>query len=74
MGLKITEGKRSLSFRAYKFLTRFIFKSERLEYSAARTFLVLDWNLIARAENCDVAHACLCLSRRGDLHEILGPG
>ena len=50
--LKLTEIKRALSFHTYKLLTTIIFKSEKVEYITAHAFLILEWNLINRAENC----------------------
>ena len=51
-GLKLSEGKRPLSYQAYKRLATLLFRSEKAEHIAAHAFLVLEWNLIARAENC----------------------
>ena len=49
-GLKLSEGKRPLSYQAYKLLsTRFL---TFIEHIATHAFLVLEWNLIATAENC----------------------
>ena len=47
--LNLTELKRALSFHAYKLLATVIFKSEKVEYIAAHEFLILEWNLMARA-------------------------
>ena len=44
------QGKRPLSFAAYKFLAQVLFESNKPEHVAAHTFLILQWNLIARAE------------------------
>ena len=50
LGLSMIEGKRPLSFAAYKFLAQVLFESNKPEHVAAHTFLILQWNLIARAE------------------------
>ena len=39
-----------MSFAAHRLLARILFKSEKPEHIHAHTFLVLDWNLISRAE------------------------
>ena len=49
LGLKLTEGKKVLSFRGYRRLAMKLFESGRKEHISAHLFLVLDWNLIARA-------------------------
>ena len=46
----MVEGKKYLPFAAYRLLARILFESEKPEHIHARTFLVLDWNLISRAE------------------------
>ena len=52
LGLTITEGKRPLSQQAYELLAKTMFFSERKEHVFAHVFLVLDWTLMKRAENC----------------------
>lgn len=52
LGLKITEGKRHMTPEVYKFLAKTLFESPKPEHVFAHTFLVLDWNLMKRAENC----------------------
>ena len=49
--MKLIEGKITLSFHAYKLLATILFKSEKVEYIAAHEFLILEWNLMAIAEN-----------------------
>ena len=39
-----------MPFRSYKYLAKNIFKSNVPEHVAAHTFLLLEWNLISRAE------------------------
>ena len=52
LGLSITEGKRPLSQEAYELLAKTLFFSEKKEHIFAHVFLVLDWTLMKRAENC----------------------
>ena len=52
LGLTITEGKRPLSQEAYELLAKTLFFSEKKEHIFAHIFLVLDWTLMKRAENC----------------------
>ncbi len=50
LGLSLAEGKKPLPFVAYKLLAKILFESDKPEHVAAHTFLILEWNLIARAE------------------------
>ena len=50
IGVSTAEGKLPLPFAAYKFLAQILFESEKPEHIAAHTFLVLEWNLISRAD------------------------
>ena len=50
LGLSLAEGKKPLPIAAYKELARILFESEKPEHVAAHAFLILSWNLIARAE------------------------
>ncbi len=50
MGLSTDEGKKPLSFSAYKYLAKVLFESSKPEHVAAHTFLIIEWNLISRAE------------------------
>jgi hypothetical protein len=50
MGLSTDEGKKPLSFTAYKYLAKVLFESSKAEHVAAHTFLIIEWNLISRAE------------------------
>ena len=52
LGLKITEGKKALSFEAYSLMALQLFTSDAKEDIFAHLFLVLDWCLMKRAENC----------------------
>ena len=55
-GLRHDEGKRVLSFRGFRLLAQKLLESDKKECIAAHFFLLLDWNLIARAENCLMAN------------------
>ena len=50
LGMAATEGKKPLPFKAYKYLAKILFESEKPEHVSAHTFLLLEWNLISRAE------------------------
>jgi hypothetical protein len=52
LALKIVEGKKPMSKAVYSFLAKKMFESEKKEYIFAHLFLVLDWNLMKRSENC----------------------
>lgn len=50
LGLSTDEGKKPLPFSAYKYLAKVLFESSKAEHVAAHTFLIIEWNLISRAE------------------------
>ena len=52
LGLEISEGKKAMSKAVYSFLAKKWFLSRDPEHIFAHLFLVLDWNLMKRAENC----------------------
>ena len=52
LGLTINEGKKPLSQDAYELISKTFFFSEKKEHVFAHVFLVLDWTLMKRAENC----------------------
>ena len=52
LGLDISEGKKAMSKNVYSFLAKKLFESKDPEHLFAHLFLVLDWNLMKRAENC----------------------
>ena len=57
--LKINELKLPMSFEVYKFIAKGLFESSKKEHVFVNLFLILDWNLIKRSENCvnmKVAH------------------
>jgi len=49
-GLSTIEGKKPLPFAAYELLAKILFESPDPEHVPAHTFLLLEWNLISRAE------------------------
>ena len=50
LGLSTVEGKKPLPFKAYQYMAKILFESKNAEHIAAHTFLLLEWNLISRAE------------------------
>jgi hypothetical protein len=50
LGLRMTEGKDPMSLAAYIQLAEILCKSPDPEHNAAHLFLLLDWNLISRAD------------------------
>lgn len=51
-GLVFDEGKRPMSYEVYKHLCESLSKSDDIEDIFCHLFLVLEWNLMARSENC----------------------
>ena len=45
----LVEGKKSMSYEAYKKLCEFLFEGEGGDYAFAHMFLMLEWNLLAQA-------------------------
>ena len=59
LALKIIEGKLPMLFEVYKFIAKGIFESSKKEHVFVHLFLILNWNLMKRSENCvnmKVAH------------------
>ena len=52
LGLKIQKGKDALTWEGYEYTARTLFLSGEPKDVYFHTFLVLDWNLMKRAENC----------------------
>jgi hypothetical protein len=50
LGLSSDEGKKPLPLAAYKYLEKVLFESKKPEHIGAHTFLLIQWNLISRAE------------------------
>lgn len=58
-GQSLEEGKRPMSFAVYQLMARKLFESADQDSLFAHTFLVLEWNLMARAHSVadlDIAH------------------
>mmetsp|Transcript_2437 Transcript_2437/g.2289 ORF Transcript_2437/g.2289 Transcript_2437/m.2289 type:complete len:93 (+) Transcript_2437:76-354(+) len=51
-GVSLDEGKKFMSYEVYTKLCELIYKEEGDDYAFANTFLTLEWNLLARSENC----------------------
>ena len=51
-GMVLDEGKNPMSFEVYKCLCKSLHKSEDIENVFCHLFLVLEWNLTARSDNC----------------------
>ena len=59
LALKITEGRRPMSFEVYKFIAKGLFYLSKKEHVFLHLFLILYWNVIKRSKNCvnmKVAH------------------
>ena len=52
LGLKISEGKKSISLKAYEILSKTLFERGEKMDMFVHLFLVLCWCLMKRAENC----------------------
>lgn len=52
LGLKISEGKKGMKKSVYSKLAKILFESDEKKHIFAHLFLILDWNLMKRAENC----------------------
>ena len=50
LGLRMNEGRDPIPLAAYVHLAEILCKSDKPEHIAAHLFLLLDWNLISRAE------------------------
>ena len=51
-GQSLDEGKKGMKFEVYKKMCEIMFRSDNDDYLFAHTFLTLEWNLLARADNC----------------------
>ncbi len=56
LGLRIIEGKDPMPFAAYVKLASILACSQDTEHVAAHLFLLLDWNMVSRAENAVNSH------------------
>ena len=52
LGRTIDEGNKAMSIYVYEALYEILFKREGQDSTFAHCFLVLDWDLTARSENC----------------------
>ena len=51
-GRDLDEGKKGMSFEVYKRMCEILFKSDDDDYLFAHAFLTMEWNLLARSDNC----------------------
>src|SRR6056300_1469521 len=51
-GKSLDEGKRPMTFECYKLMCNLLIKSDSHDSCFAHLFLILDWNLMARADSC----------------------
>ena len=51
-GESLDEGKKLMSYEVYKKLCELLFEGEGYDYTFAHVFLTLEWNLLARSNNC----------------------
>ena len=51
-GESLDEGSKSMSYEVYKKLFELLFEGEGNGYAFAHVFLTLEWNLLARSDNC----------------------
>ena len=54
-GVSLEEGKKPVSFAVYKKMCEILYKGNgesRSDYLFAHAFLTLEWNLMARSDNC----------------------
>ena len=56
LGLRIIEGKDPMPFAAYVKLASILACSQDTEHVVAHLFLLLDWNMVSRAENAVNSH------------------
>jgi hypothetical protein len=50
LGIRFTEGKDPMPFACYELLCSILHKSKTSEHVAAHLFLILDWNMLSRAD------------------------
>ena len=51
-GESLDEGKKAMTFDVYKKLCQILYRGVGADYLFAHTFLTLEWNLLARSDNC----------------------
>ena len=52
----LDEGKKGMSFEVYKAMCEILFESDDDYYLFAHAFLTMEWNLLARSDNCFTIH------------------
>ena len=55
-GESLDEGKKPMSFEVYKEMCQLLMRGDGDDYLFAHTFLTLEWNLLARSDNCLSMH------------------
>ena len=55
-GESLNEGKRPMSFSVYENMCKILYKGDDDEFLFAHAFLTMEWNLMARADNCVNMH------------------
>ena len=55
-GRSLEEGKKPMNFDVYKLMCKKLLQMEKDEGAFAHLFLILEWNLMARASNCLLLH------------------
>ena len=55
-GISLEEGNKAVSFDVYKTLCDILHQREGEEFIFAHAFLTMEWNLMARSENCINMH------------------
>ena len=55
-GRSLDKGKKGMSFKVYKAMCKISFKSDDDYYLFAHAFLTMEWNLLARSDNCFTMH------------------
>ena len=51
-GVSLEEGKKAMNMDVYRLMTQILMKSGSDDATFAHVFLVLEWNLMARSDNC----------------------
>ena len=51
-GTSLNEGKRPMTFEVYEEMCKILFEGDDDEYLFAHAFLTMEWNLMARSDNC----------------------
>ena len=51
-GVSLDEGKRAMSFEVYRKMCEELYSGEGDDYLFAHAFLTMEWNLMARSDNC----------------------